>query len=519
VIAPIRLRDIDGGLYGPFHPSEGLTLTIGRAEGCQIRLSDPSVSRQHAVIGCDGKRWWVEDLGSRHGVSLNGSLIAARTPVQIRPGDSMLLAGLLLSVEHARESGISKTTIDVDSKADENASVEELAPPRRLELLLAATESLFSAANEVELLDRLVGTVLRTRAFDRAMVVRRSPDRSIEVVVCVPAGAEQLRPVSRTLVERAAHGRAVKLSADAGFDSVHSIVSSQVTRAVAAPITAGTETDLVLVADATNASSDEPVELVVAACRVASLARQALRTAQAEYDRATLREDLSGARSIQERLMPSTEGSVGAFRWRLSSQPGAMVAGDVACVIPSANGGSIIVGDVAGKGAAAGMVMASLQAHLAAQLESGRPLHEAVSATNEFLTKRKTPHATAVALDLGGGSLSCIDIGHGLIIRHSREGASVLLCEGGPPFAMFESMSYDATPIELVEGESILIVTDGFTEQQLPDGSMLGMDALIRAASARPEDDPVDVLLRVLRDAVGTGSLTDDATILRLWRS
>jgi pSer/pThr/pTyr-binding forkhead associated (FHA) protein len=58
--------------------------TIGRA-GCDIDLSDPDVSRRHAVVrGVDGGLA-VEDLGSKNGTYVNGSRISGM--VEISPGD------------------------------------------------------------------------------------------------------------------------------------------------------------------------------------------------------------------------------------------------------------------------------------------------------------------------------------------------------------------------------------------------------------------------------------------------
>jgi predicted component of type VI protein secretion system len=58
--------------------------TIGRA-GCDVDLSDPDVSRRHAVVrGVDGGLG-VEDLGSTNGTFVNDSRINGIAPIS--PGD------------------------------------------------------------------------------------------------------------------------------------------------------------------------------------------------------------------------------------------------------------------------------------------------------------------------------------------------------------------------------------------------------------------------------------------------
>jgi CRP-like cAMP-binding protein len=59
-------------------------MTIGRGADNTIALSDPLVSREHARIGFDNGRWWIEDAGSANGISVDGRSVkrAALDPAQ-----------------------------------------------------------------------------------------------------------------------------------------------------------------------------------------------------------------------------------------------------------------------------------------------------------------------------------------------------------------------------------------------------------------------------------------------------
>jgi len=46
---------------------------LGRSSGCDIRLTDPNVSRRHAELRQQGTSWWIVDLGSTNGIGVNGS--------------------------------------------------------------------------------------------------------------------------------------------------------------------------------------------------------------------------------------------------------------------------------------------------------------------------------------------------------------------------------------------------------------------------------------------------------------
>jgi hypothetical protein len=64
-------------------------VTIGRSRQCDVVLTDPNVSREHAEIRPRGGSWVVADLGSTNGVSLNGRRIEG--PEVIKPGDEIEL--------------------------------------------------------------------------------------------------------------------------------------------------------------------------------------------------------------------------------------------------------------------------------------------------------------------------------------------------------------------------------------------------------------------------------------------
>ena len=49
-----------------------MSTLIGRSKDCDIRLTDPNVSRRHAELRQEGTAYWILDLGSTNGVTVNG---------------------------------------------------------------------------------------------------------------------------------------------------------------------------------------------------------------------------------------------------------------------------------------------------------------------------------------------------------------------------------------------------------------------------------------------------------------
>jgi hypothetical protein len=57
---------------GNQHPIDKQTVVIGRSRECDIRLNDPNVSRRHAEIRQEGTAYWLIDLESTNGSTVNG---------------------------------------------------------------------------------------------------------------------------------------------------------------------------------------------------------------------------------------------------------------------------------------------------------------------------------------------------------------------------------------------------------------------------------------------------------------
>jgi pSer/pThr/pTyr-binding forkhead associated (FHA) protein len=61
--------------------------TIGRAIECDVVIVSKSISREHARIRRDGRRWFVDDLGSTNGTFRNNERVVGS--LDLRDGDSL----------------------------------------------------------------------------------------------------------------------------------------------------------------------------------------------------------------------------------------------------------------------------------------------------------------------------------------------------------------------------------------------------------------------------------------------
>lgn len=89
---PAVLRGEDGRA----HALTGSRLTVGRDPACDIVLTDPTVSREHAALVRRGDTWWVLDMGSTNGTRVRG-VQAAEQPVS--HGDEVTFGEAVLTFE------------------------------------------------------------------------------------------------------------------------------------------------------------------------------------------------------------------------------------------------------------------------------------------------------------------------------------------------------------------------------------------------------------------------------------
>jgi hypothetical protein len=147
----LRLEDT-----GETFPLSGTLTTVGRGEGVDISLDDPSVSRLHAEIIRRGPHVYVSDLG----LSVNGTRVNGR-PV----GRRVLLEGDVLSFGTARTR---VRGLQAGAEADDTVELRRISAPdltrRELEVLTALCrpalqqDAFVAPATAHEIADELVVT-------------------------------------------------------------------------------------------------------------------------------------------------------------------------------------------------------------------------------------------------------------------------------------------------------------------------------------------------------------------------
>jgi predicted component of type VI protein secretion system len=73
-------------------------IVIGRGEGCDLRLPDPSVSLRHASLRQRGSEYVIVDEGSTNGTALDKVVLAPQSPRVVRSGELVRLGRVWLEI-------------------------------------------------------------------------------------------------------------------------------------------------------------------------------------------------------------------------------------------------------------------------------------------------------------------------------------------------------------------------------------------------------------------------------------
>jgi hypothetical protein len=103
-------------------PLIGKRLTMGRSSENDLAYpDDPVLSRRHLNFECDGKDWYVEDLNTTNGTTVNGRRLVGKQ--QLTVGDTISAGRLTMTFEVPAEPDLGVTFISDSGRLPDKAAL------------------------------------------------------------------------------------------------------------------------------------------------------------------------------------------------------------------------------------------------------------------------------------------------------------------------------------------------------------------------------------------------------------
>ena len=244
-------------------------------------------------------------------------------------------------------------------------------------------------------------------------------------------------------------------------------------------------------------------------------------------DRLSLKNDLEIAREIQKAMLPPGRFRAPGADVAGFSRPANTVGGDFYEILPISGGRLVIaVGDVAGKGSPASLLMALLLAMMRTLTDENLEAAALISRLNVQVC-RQSPGNRFITifyavLDLPTGELTYVNAGHTppLLLR-SGEGVERLQ-SGGVALGMFDGSRFETGRVLLQLDDLLAIYSDGITEAENPKGEPFderGLETVLAAERRNNVAATCAAVVRAVERHRADTRLADDLTLLLLRRS
>ena len=511
---------------------EDAVTTLGRRAECHVRLSGTDVSRDHAEIVRDGARYLIRDRGSRFGTFVNGESVTGDR--ELRHGDTVRLG-------QGNESQVI-FQLDSGSTASIDRATSAVGDLRQVATLLEGLRALGSGRVLDEVLAMVIDSSIEVASAERGFIMLAGADNRLEFKMGRARGRVTLPgksfETSRKIPEQVFETGEAHIVADlldGDLASAHTgTVALGIRHVLCVPLVLvryveQVEADLgqkrigVLYLDSRERGSIlSPVTrgALETLATEAAVAIENARLYREAAEKTKLEQEMRIAAEIQQALMPFGERRGGFFEATGTSVPCRAIGGDFFEYLDLPDGRlGFALGDVSGKGAPAALLTAMVQGMFTVQASASAGPAEAMAQINLGL-KRRSVESRFVTMFYGivgaDGTLTYCNAGHNppVLVKKDRV---VRLEAGGMILGLFDFASYDQEIVQLDDGDTLVVFSDGISEAQNAGGDEYGDDRLIDCLTQHRGMSPAlmrDALLASVRTFSAGASQGDDMTVL-----
>lgn len=222
--------------------------------------------------------------------------------------------------------------------------------------------------------------------------------------------------------------------------------------------------------------SQEELEFLYSLASFAILSLENARLFKEAIEKQRLENELLIAREIQQNLLPRHIPEIKNFEIAAVNVSSKQVGGDYYDIIPLHNSQFVLaIGDVAGKGTPASLLMANAQATLRTLVPFQLSLPETTARINDIIFENTTPDKFITfflgLLNSETKEFSYVNAGHNPPFVLRANGSIERLTEGGIILGIMKAMiPYKEGKIILEQGDSVILFTDGVSEAMNSNG-------------------------------------------------
>ena len=561
------LKHVTGDLAGTVVDLKADVTVIGRLPECDIVLTANGVSRRHAEIRKRGPVFVLVDLDSRNKTLVNDIELKGGVEHLLKENDRINIC----NIEFVYDAGLAPRTIDSAAAADVIMITESAGAEKQdFRTLEASRSSAMASAVRPEV--KLKAILEITRSLSRELRIDAVAPRILDSLMEIFPGAERLflmlqdpatkrlvrkafkhRPqkrtsfvrnvpedevptsISRSIVDFVLGQKKAVLSQDAGDDknlpSSASISDLKIRSVMCVPLlTPDNKAIGILQLDTSDRRqfSEDDLDVLTAVASQAAVSIQNASLLESLLERERLNRDLKIAEQVQKRFLPQVVPTVAGYEFFAHYQPTYEVGGDYYDFVPlPGDRMAMALGDVAGKGVAAALMMAKFSgdtrysiltedapAPTAARLNN---LLCAAGIEDKFIT------LCLCVLDAPTRKLTLTSAGHTPVIIRRADGKAEEVGQevSGLPLGIMEDSAYQQTEVQLNQGDVVVIYSDGVTDARSPSDELYDSQTnhrlLKRVAQSAGGPEAVGrAILQDIREFSAGHSQADDITLVCL---
>lgn len=523
------------------------SFVIGRLQDCDLTLRDSRISRRHARIRLEGGACSIEDLGSRHGLTVNGERVrSARLVVGDRLGFG-IEDSYHLTVCDAGSPDVPLLR-RVSGFSDDPGRTGTLG---RLAAVLDVARTMEVSEGVGPVFEAVVEAALTIAGADRAFLLLRDDGGELEVKAARDSSGGDRQPddlkVPRSIIADALDRRRELFSVSIGqsgdtdeIDPGSTASELDLRSALCVPILRmrigqSSETSVISSKKDTLGvlymdTRDPEVRLAdgnhallqTLAVEISTVLENA-RLIEEEREKRRLEHEIRMARGIQRALLPAELPSEGWLVARGHCESSSQLGGDYYDIMQVApDKWAAVVADVSGKGIAASILASLLQGAFFLGAAPDIPLSGTLERINRYLCERseQARFATVFVLVIDErGEVRWTNAGHCPAILVRSSGEIDRLEPNSRPVGLFHDADFAEDACRLSSGDKLVIYSDGVSELRSPAGEEFGERRLEQFAAAKASlgtAELFDALLARVLEHSRDVPRKDDLTLLAL---